>query len=351
MAFPLEASEAASNKRSISVLSLALKNANAEITALKSEVVHLDSYMRRENLIIYNLPAQNINENCEKRVKAFFKDTLKIENSEDFKIVRCHRLNSQSEPKPMIVRFHFYGDRQQVWKARSSLAKTEISMSEDFHPEVLEKRRTLYPYMKGARNAGLNSYLVYDKLFIDNTSYTVDTLDKVPDSLKYIQEGYVKLPQLNSLAFFGNKSPLSNFHQSSFKDNNLEFQTMEHYLCYNKALLFGDQITAEKVYKAKTPASAKSLGNRVKHLNEHVWQQNAVKIMKTGLLLKFSSNQDCRDFLLNTEDLTLAEASPRDNFWGIGVALSDKNIGKGNWPGKNMLGQLLMEVREELPKL
>ena len=341
--------QAGENKRSISVLSLALKNANAEIASLKTEVIHLDSYVRRDNLIIYNLPT-HINENCEKKVKALFKDTLQLEDSDDYKIVRCHRLNSQSEPKPMIVRFHFYGDRQKVWKARSLLAETEISLSEDFHPDVVKKRKTLYPYMKGARSANLNSYLMYDKLVINGTTYTVDTLDSIPDCLKYLQDGYMKLPEIESLAFFGSKSPLSNFHEAPFKENTLAFQTVEHYLTYKKALLFGDDVTAEKIYKTKTPAAVKSLGSKIKNVNVHEWQQNAEKIMKTGLLLKFTSSPECRDFLLNTENLTLAEASPNDKFWGIGVSLSDKKIAKGNWPGKNVLGKLLMEVREELPK-
>jgi ribA/ribD-fused uncharacterized protein len=50
---------------------------------------------------------------------------------------------------------------------------------------------------------------------------------------------------------------------------------------------------------------------------------------------------------LETGDETLAEASPRDRIWGIGISVSDAIKGK-KWNGENVLGNTLMRVREHI---
>jgi ribA/ribD-fused uncharacterized protein len=67
------------------------------------------------------------------------------------------------------------------------------------------------------------------------------------------------------------------------------------------------------------------------------WEQNKVKIMKDILMIKFSDTK-LKKLLLDTQNKIIIENSPRDDFWGIGKKKE----------GKNMLGKLLMEVRENL---
>jgi predicted NAD-dependent protein-ADP-ribosyltransferase YbiA (DUF1768 family) len=45
----------------------------------------------------------------------------------------------------------------------------------------------------------------------------------------------------------------------------------------------------------------------------------------------------------------LAEADPRSKFWGIGTS-SDTSKAKdpNKWPGKNVMGKILAEIRSEL---
>ena len=45
----------------------------------------------------------------------------------------------------------------------------------------------------------------------------------------------------------------------------------------------------------------------------------------------------------------MVEAAPRDTIWGIGLgAKNPKARDRKQWRGKNKLGQILTEVREEL---
>jgi len=47
--------------------------------------------------------------------------------------------------------------------------------------------------------------------------------------------------------------------------------------------------------------------------------------------------------------LILAEASPTDTRWGIGMKSTDPGAhNPSNWKGQNLLGMVLMRVREQL---
>ncbi len=67
---------------------------------------------------------------------------------------------------------------------------------------------------------------------------------------------------------------------------------------------------------------------------------------KTGP--KFSQNPDAKALLLSTGTREIAEASPHDKSYGIGIALHDtRRHDMNNW-GTNIMGETLKEVRDEL---
>lgn len=68
------------------------------------------------------------------------------------------------------------------------------------------------------------------------------------------------------------------------------------------------------------------------------WNEIKVDRMRKVLKAKFTQHRDFALLLKETGDAILVEESNTDAFWGIGK--------KGN--GKNMLGVLLMELRQEI---
>lgn len=68
------------------------------------------------------------------------------------------------------------------------------------------------------------------------------------------------------------------------------------------------------------------------------WDSVKDSIMMFVLRCKFTQNSQIKNILISTYNSYLIEDSPRDSYWGIGK----------NKDGKNMLGQLLMALREEL---
>ena len=71
--------------------------------------------------------------------------------------------------------------------------------------------------------------------------------------------------------------------------------------------------------------------------------------MVAGNLAKFGQHPELRTFLLGTGQRVLVEASPRDRIWGIGLTRDDPAArDPARWPGLNLLGFALMDVRDAL---
>ena len=69
-----------------------------------------------------------------------------------------------------------------------------------------------------------------------------------------------------------------------------------------------------------------------------IYKDTTYAIMREAVLAKFSQHADIREVLLGTGDALLVEHTSSDHYWGDG----------GDGSGRNMLGQILMSVREEL---
>lgn len=63
----------------------------------------------------------------------------------------------------------------------------------------------------------------------------------------------------------------------------------------------------------------------------------------------FEDEETARKALLSYPGKTFVEASPFDTIWGIGLSEADyRAIDPTQWRGKNLLGQILARLRDEL---
>ena len=145
------------------------------------------------------------------------------------------------------------------------------------------------------------------------------------------------------------KTCFSQWWISPFIVDGITYKTAEHWMMAKKAELFNDNEILEKIIQANSPAEAKKLGREVKNYDDALWLANRYEIVKQGNFHKFSQHSDEKEFLINTKERILVEASPVDAIWGIGMASDHKDIhNPEKWKGLNLLGFALMEVREEL---
>ena len=148
------------------------------------------------------------------------------------------------------------------------------------------------------------------------------------------------------------KQCLSQWYESSFQFEGVRYQTSEHWMMAQKALLFNDSESYEKIKASTSTKEVKTLGRSVKNFGPDIWNENKINIVVGGNVHKFTQNKELFDFLKSTKKKYLVEASPNDKVWGIGLSEDDEDIDNPYlWEGENLLGFALMEVRDRLNRL
>jgi N-glycosidase YbiA len=127
----------------------------------------------------------------------------------------------------------------------------------------------------------------------------------------------------------------SNFAEYPISIDGTLWPTSEHYF---QAQKFDDAGYRQKIRKANSPILAASLGRDRRKKLRRDWESVKVGVMRTAVMAKFAQHEDLRALLLSTGDAKLVEHTENDDYWGDG----------GDSSGKNMLGRILMQVRESL---
>ena len=200
--------------------------------------------------------------------------------------------------------------------------------------------------------------------------------------------------------FYGHKPPvcgvdascLSQWFVHSFSVDGVEYRSAEHWMMAEKARLFDDGEALELILECETPREAKALGRKVRDFDAKLWGDKCFDIVLTGNRAKFGQSDELKEFLTSTafqgrrnqvesdsssfdtqirasnsmlaaeesetyatsanRELSasiLVESAPRDRIWGIGLgAKNEKALDPSQWRGRNLLGFVLTQVREEL---
>jgi ribA/ribD-fused uncharacterized protein len=143
---------------------------------------------------------------------------------------------------------------------------------------------------------------------------------------------------MRTIEFYSTKDKFGEF--SNFSPHPIELDgktwpTSEHYF---QAQKFADAAHQEAIRKAKGAMVAARMGrDRSKKIKDD-WEQIKIEVMTRAVRAKFNQHADLRAMLVGTGEATLVEHTRNDAYWGDG----------GDGTGKNMLGQILMKIRDEL---
>ncbi len=127
----------------------------------------------------------------------------------------------------------------------------------------------------------------------------------------------------------------SNFAHYSFELDGKRWMTSEHYF---QAQKFCGTKYEEIIRLFDNPMKAAELGRNRELPLRLDWEQVKDSIMRKAVLAKFTQNEEIKKLLLSTGKEIIIEKTFNDYYWGCGKDGS----------GKNMLGIILMEVREKL---
>lgn len=139
--------------------------------------------------------------------------------------------------------------------------------------------------------------------------------------------------------FYGKDNPYgyySNFSPHAIFVENKIWPTVEHYY---QAKKFSDEGLQEYIRRLSTPGKAKREGNEPHPEYKANWPELKDDVMRVGIYHKFTQHPDLNEKLIIEDgDADLFEHTENDKYWGDG----------GDGSGKNMLGKLLMELRNKL---
>jgi len=127
----------------------------------------------------------------------------------------------------------------------------------------------------------------------------------------------------------------SNFAPYPIRLDGQTWPTSEHYF---QAQKFTDEACQQKIRGAESPMQAARLGRDRKQRLRHDWESIKVDVMRRAVTAKFTQHPELRVRLLSTGDARIVEHTENDDYWGDG----------GDGRGRNMLGRILMELRETL---
>ncbi|KAJ1552908.1 hypothetical protein HK096_009981, partial [Nowakowskiella sp. JEL0078] len=130
----------------------------------------------------------------------------------------------------------------------------------------------------------------------------------------------------------------SNFYSAPIVIASVNFPTTEHYFQSEKFSF--SPYHRDLVISAYSPGEAAKLGRMREFPMRPDWDSVRDDVMRVALRAKFTQHESLKELLIGTGDKKLVEKTQRDRYWGDG----------GNGSGLNMLGILLMELREELKK-
>jgi hypothetical protein len=127
----------------------------------------------------------------------------------------------------------------------------------------------------------------------------------------------------------------SNFAGYPIKIGKHLWPTSEHYF---QAMKFKDKSQQAEIRKANSPMLAARMGRDRKRKLRRDWESAKVNVMREAVLAKFTQHDELQKLLLATGDAKIIEHTANDDYWGDG----------GDGKGRNMLGQILMDVRNQL---
>jgi ribA/ribD-fused uncharacterized protein len=143
---------------------------------------------------------------------------------------------------------------------------------------------------------------------------------------------------MNTIRFYGTKEAygcFSNFAPYPIEIDGKVWPTSEHYFQGSKFPGTGDD---EEIRLTPSPMIAARKGRDRKRPLRPDWEEVRDDAMLLAVRTKFRQHPGLAATLLDTGNAEIIEHTKRDTYWGDG----------GDGSGKNMLGLILMRVRDEL---
>lgn len=337
-------------KKQIDTLSKELRNTKEQLSLVNTKVNENTKELRSCNMIINGI-AEGKDEDCKDVSLKFFRNL--VPNYQSEKILLAYRVGKERSDgevnRAMFVKFRDIEAKQELMKRKSVLHKNKalglgkVFCNDDLPEDIRRKRQEMREIARYATSIGYRDTRVTgDKLIFSGNTYLEDELHLLP---KELQMANVRTRKIgDKIGFLSEYSYLSNFYAAQVEINGQCYDSSEQAYQYSKAILCNRDDVAKDIKECTIPKKIKRHGDKIDTTEQ--WEKVKVDTMKCILVAKFMQNKDLKQKLIETGRTQLMECST-NKFWGTGWTLDSMEWNKShNFPGRNTLGNLLMEVRE-----
>lgn len=323
------------------------KDTEEQIIEVKKDVNYTvlkgQAFQNRFNLVITGLP-EHTNTSAYATAMKFFKTQLKLNK---INVTSAHRIGpTPSEDskyaRPIVVTFASFGDKSSVWKTRKDIpypprdegnhnsdpqqqpttegqdtqtsashadTQQRVTIQADLPKQLREDVNILFKVAKAAEKIPeFETVSIKDyALHLLGKTYSARHLERLPYSIRPSTLATRKTDSV--LAFFTKSCPLSNHYPSMFKVDGTVFYNVEQYLAFKKAELAQRNHLVRKALGTQDPVEAKSILHTLRDNNVEEWQRRRAEVATEAIRAKFAQNKVLRDYLCNTRDRRLGEAS------------------------------------------
>ena len=338
-------------------LSNELHHLKSEVSQVQKKLIQLEDRSLECNLIFQGIPEAGPDDENARAEKIYHaisatisRDTPeeRLQLAREVELIKTRRLGKPdpARTRALSVEFSNKFDAEQIYANRFSMEEG-VYVDKEFSYATEKDRRLLRPILKAAKN--LPEYkkkcrLDGNQLVLDGKHYTKDNLHQLPKKLDPMKVATKSTDE--TLGFFGELCPLSNFHRSPFLFNEVDYHSSEQMIQHMKAKLFGDKTAQKLILSAKTLLECKQISKDINNFNFKTWASRAKEMCKKGLEAKFTQNPKAMQALLETGHKKLVECT-HDGLWGNGIPLHQPScLNQQLWKRQCLLGEILQEIRK-----
>lgn len=330
----------------------ALSSMQNENLAIKNELHKKDIAMdilekevKKRNLIISGL-VEELNENLFMKVVNILHPICNRIAKQDIDCVYRVGTPQAGKTREVVVELFSKFAKEDLLRWRRKLRENprtrNIWINEDLPTRTRKTKGLMRDIVRKASEKGIPCAINGDHLICNNKSYNMHQLKALPKGLK--PEDMKTRTEGNRIGFMSEESYLSNFFPCQVTVDGYTFPSAEHAIQYKRSLACKSEDVALDIKRTLLASDVKQLGEKIPHSSE--WDKCKLGIVRCIVKQKFVENNNLKIKLLNTKGFTLEEAT-FDQYWGTGIPVYSKDFKAGRYSGKNIMGRILEEIRDE----
>ena len=155
----------------------AAKSLQKQCDELDMDLIDVQGRSMKQNLLFYGIAEGGEKEDCGEAAKEVLRSVLKIPNAGDNLFDNVHRVGqfSAGKVRPIVVKFHYYTDREKIrqaaFAAADEMKAANLGIGAQIPKKVRDARKPLYPIMKKAKEDGKTVKFAGKKMFINGKEY------------------------------------------------------------------------------------------------------------------------------------------------------------------------------------